>query len=168
MDSSPIRFGFRASSKVIRYGANRAFINDFMCSKRPTSKFIILTDSSFLLLTGLTFSKYIDLIDFYLSPLWVRCVMVCKTTRMEKKSFQLKKKRGWWSIILGWFKQRFNLSTCHSQIKEREIHVKAKNNKLKAIWRFLSYSFSFFRQHVIRLQKRRNNSNNKQNKTEHK
>ena len=85
VDSSPIRFGFRASSKVIRYVVNIALINDFMCCKRPTSKFIILTDSSFLLLTGLTFSKYIDRIDFYLTPLCVRCVMVCKTTRMEKK-----------------------------------------------------------------------------------
>lgn len=85
VDSSPIRFGFRASSKVIRYVVNIALINDFMCCKRPTSKFIILTDYSFLLLTGLTFSKYIDRIDFYLTPLCVRCVMVCKTTRMEKK-----------------------------------------------------------------------------------
>ena len=84
----------------------------------------------------------------------------------KKKSFQMKKKRGWWFIILGWFKQRFNLSTCHSQIKEREIYVKAKNNKLKAIWRFLSYSFSFFQKtcHTITKKKEQQQQQTKQNK----
>ena len=87
-------------------------------------------------------SKYTDRIDFYTFPLCVRCVMVCKTTRMEKTNINSKRKAGG---LLSWVdltaKVQFIYLPFANQRKRDT--CKDKDNKLKAIWRFLSYSFLF-------------------------